>query len=312
MKVFFPLYQIESHREPWQSANIVVELSKHGIECVLEMSSSVDAVFVGSIFSVEDAANGYYKQPYNRPIRGYLEFPNVPVIHYCWDLYPWVLLDSNHPEADRWLQYVHELRECTEVWVPTTPVVKRCEEYIGRTPRIVLPPVPFWEPEVSPQDFGYVVDVMRSYPGDPNTGIVKRICDELGIECVETGASLSQREYRKKIANARLLVSAYNEASTGSLALLEGYRLGKQVLISDSPMHGGNDLFRISDSKTASWAFTFDHTDSSSLKNAIENRVKNSISPHWSHHEHRQWCYRLYSDASFAKNVSSLLKEIMK
>jgi len=243
MRVFFPRYLIESHREPWQSAKLVCELAKLDVHCLLEMDRSIDVVFCGGISVVEDAANGFKKDPYGRLVPGYRDFPKVPVVHYCWDLYPWVVTNKDYPDHRRWVHYMRELRRAKEVWVPTTPVVKRVEQFLKRDAHVVKCPVPFWDPDEPARDGGYVVDVMRRYPKEPNVGLVTKVCAELGIPHAETGASLSWDDYRRTIANARLLVSSYYEASTGSLALLEGYRLGKPVLLSDSPWHGGRDLF---------------------------------------------------------------------
>jgi hypothetical protein len=83
---------------------------------------------------------------------------------------------------------------------------------------------------------------MRKYP-DPNKDAVRDACKELGIPCVESATSLPWPKFQKTVAGARLLVSAYYEASTGGLTLLEGYRLGKPVLLSGSPRNGASEYF---------------------------------------------------------------------
>lgn len=305
MKVFFPQYKIESHREPWESARIVVELAKNGVECALEMSRDCDVVFVGSIFSNADAAEGYRKEPHRRYVAGYRQdqYKHVPVVHYCWDMYPWVVEDKKHPEALRWQEYLYDLKRAKEVWVPSEPVRRRVRQYLDRDSVVMPVVISTWEPDEPPTDGGYVVDVMRKYPGDPNTGLVKQVCDELGVECRETGADLSWEDYKRTISNARLLVSAYKEASTGSLALLDGYRLGKRVLLSDSEWNGGKYLFG-----ERSGYFQWDDRDS--LKRCLHNA---STLPLLIRKQSRtEWVDETYGEPAFARVVAERLREVVR
>lgn len=305
MRVYFPRYQIESHREPWQSAALVVELAKLGVECVLEMDDRCDAVFVGSFLAAADAANGYTKHPHNIPFPGYKHFPDVPVIHYCWDLYPWQVEgkhDDNPDYAWRWLHYVKLLRQAAEVWVPSGAVLPRLQQYADRDGVVIPACTPLWEPPEPPRNGSYVVDVMRKYPQDPNRDAVREACAELNIPCVETGASLSWNEYRRTIANARLLVSAYAEASTGSLALLEGYRLGKPVLLCDSPLNGGVDYF----GDRAAYFRWNDRADLKAKLQLLYDRPGCNSAPFAD-----AWVRGQYGEAAFARRAAARLKEIM-
>ena len=306
LRVYFPWYQIESHREPWQSARIVTELADLGVQCLLEMGPSVDVVFCGGLYPVEDAANGYWKDPNHRRVVGYREFPSVPVVLYNWDLYPWLLEDRSHPEYERWRAYLIELERCAEVWVPSEPVARRTHQYLNRPSRVIRGPVCSWEPDAAPMNGGYVVDVMRKYKGDPNNGLVESVCHELGIPCVETGASLGWDHYRHTIANAGLLVSAYREASTGSLALLEGYRLGKPVLLSNSEWHGGRDHF-------GDRARYFQWDDPKSLRYNIADWYANRDAlEYWEDPaECREWVEENYSEKAFARRMSEALRKVV-
>lgn len=310
MRVFFPQFKIESHREPWESARIVVELARHGVECVLELDQRCDAVFVGSIFANADAAEGYRKEPYRRYVAGYRQDQyaraRANVIHYCWDMYPWVVEDPRHPEANRWQEYMRDLRSAREVWVPSTPVQRRVRQYLDRDAVVMPVVISTWEPDEPPTDGGYVVDVMRKYPGDPNTGLVKSVCDELGVECRETGADLSWPEYKRTIANARLLVSAYKEASTGSLALLDGYRLGKRVLLSDSEWNGGKHIL-------GRKGYYFSWESRSSLRDSVYHLVSTYTPKGVTETElSRAWVDERYGEPVFAKVVADRLREVVR
>jgi len=301
LKVFFPRFQTESHRTPAESARLVVELAKVGVACDLEVRPDTDAALVMSVFATEDAANGYHKEPNWRRVDGYKQFRHVKVVHYCWDLYPWVVEDARHPDRIRWVHYLAELRKAAEVWVPTSPVARRVEQYTGRG-AVVVPPVYCpWEPlPGTVRDGGYVVDVMRNYPGDPNADAVGRACDELGVPWVKTGASMPWDEYRKTIAGARLLVSAYREASTGSLALLDGYRLGKTVLVSDSEWNGARDLFGYRASRFA-W------NDYNELKQRIDVFARYPSTARFNEAERATWVEDTYGEAAFARRVADNL-----
>ena len=48
-------------------------------------------------------------------------------------------------------------------------------------------------------------------------------------------------DFRKTIAECSFMCTEYHETSTGGLTLLEGYRLGKPSVASDSPYEGVRD-----------------------------------------------------------------------
>ncbi len=304
LKVFFPRFQTESHRTAAESARVVVELARVGVHCDLEVTPDTDAALVMSVFATEDAAAGYHKEPHHRYVPGYKRSRRIKVVHYCWDLYPWVVEDGRHPDRARWVHYLTELRTATEVWVPTPPVARRVEQYTGRG-AVVVPPVYCpWEPDATPSvtDSGLVVDVMRHYPGDPNADAVGRACDELGLPWVKTGASLPWPEYKKAVCSARLLVSAYREASTGSLALLDGYKLGKTVLVSDSEWNGARDLFG-----TRAHKFRFE--DAAHLREEIQELYHRPDRYEFGYNEPERaaWVRDTYGEAAFARRVADNL-----
>lgn len=309
LRVFFPWFRIESHREPWQSARLVVELARCGVRCVLEPDRACDAAFVASFGEAEDAAAGYSKHPHNRKMPGYRRFPRVKVVHYCWDLYPWVVDDADHPDGPRWRHYLAELRHAHEVWVPTPPVARRVEQYCRRS-AVVVPPVycPWGpDPDCPARDETTVVDVLRDYPSDPNRDLVGRACAAAGLPWTKTRAGLPWDEYRRTVAGARVLASAYREASTGSLALFDGYALGKHVLLSDSEWHGGRDLFG---DRAGVTYFRWDDPDDFAAK---VRRLAHDPLPDPDSAQvlnRREWVEHTYGEAAFARRVADNLRRV--
>lgn len=97
------------------------------------------------------------------------------------------------------------------------------------------------------------------------------------------------------IAGARLLVSAYHEASTGGLSLLEGYALGKPVLLSDSPYQGGRDYF----GDRANYFHWGSYDD---LKSELLCLYENP--PRVNAVEARDWVEKNYGEHAFARRLA--------
>lgn len=305
IRVFFPEFETEAHRQNWEGARLVAALADEGVECVLKPDRHCDAAFVASFSTFHDAAHGYRKDPFNRPVLGYKHFPEMPVVHYCWDLYPFKVKG----DADRWRwdAYCDELRGAAAVWVPSACTVDRVKQYTGRGADVVLSSCPQWEPpDGEVWDGGYVVDVLRPYPGDPNNGIVKRTCEELGIPCYELGEhGRTWDEFRRLIAGARLLVSAATEASTGGLTLLEGLALGKHILISNSERHGGSDYF-------GGWAHYFDWNSQESFRESLRKLANEPLCAEQHYIDSRRNLVRgNYSDQAFARRIATGLREVL-
>lgn len=299
IRVFFPEFETEAHRQNWQGARLAAALADEGVECQLTVDRHCDAAFVASFSTFHDAAHGCRKDPFNRPVLGTKHFPAMPVIHYCWDLYPFKV--EGPDERWRWDAYREALRTAMAVWVPSACTMRRIVQYTDRDASVVLSSCPRWEPpDGCLRNGGYVVDVLRPYPGDPNVGAVRRACEELGIACHELGDhARTWDEFRSLIAGAALLVSAAHEASTGGLTLLEGYRLGKPVLISDSPRHGGRDYF-------GARAMYFRYDDPGDLRAKIKALAGYAVAS-----DCRQWVDAHYSDAAFARRIAAGLREVL-
>ena len=303
LRVWFPEFETEAHRASWEAARLVAALADEGIECTLKMGLDCQAVFVASFSTFLDAAYGYRKYPFNRPIVGYHHFPEVPVIQYCWDLYPFKVEIPND-ESERWKAYLKELKKAREIWVPSTCTVDRVRQYTGREATVVKTSIPLWEPpDGKVWDGRYVVDVVRKYPGEPNADACRTICAELGIPCVELNHGLSWDDFRKTIAGASFLVSPNYEASTGGLTLLEGYRLGKPVLLSNSPRHGGIDYF-------GERAHYFQWDSQESLGEAMINLWRKP--PRLNRQRCQEWVEGEYSNRAFARRIADGLRRVVE
>jgi hypothetical protein len=249
-----PRLFLECHRERPDSLRTVAAFARLGVSLVGENQEDVwaargcDAILCGSF------------PMYGHALRAH-ELTGLPVIHYCWDLYPFQLNDTEvsspgggaapavrpTTNATRWREYAGWLGDALDVWVPSRCTADRVREFTGRESAVIRSPVYLWGPPPGgpypglPPAGTYVVDVMRWYKGDPNMRAVGAACKDVGVPCVEMNHRLPWDEFRRCVGNAALLVSATYEASTGGLTLLEGYAHGVPCLLSDSPRHGGRD-----------------------------------------------------------------------
>lgn len=291
LSLFFPDFFTEAHRTKERQRDLVESFNDLEVHVNHLNTDGCDAVFCGTIWQSES-----------------LKDCKLPVFHYCWDLYPWQL-EGEAKECWKkhlWRPYVEQLKTCAGIFVPGESTARRVEEFTGRKDsKVVKAPVKLWEPPCAPFDGGYVMDVMRKYP-DPNKSAVWDACKSLGIPCVEGGANLPWEKFKRIVAGARLLVSAYYEASTGGLTLLEGYGLGKPVLLSNSPYNGAQEYFQ-------ERAPCFQWDEPESLKDWIYagfNRQETCTV--WAKQEEakhcRQWVESTHNDQMFAFEIVSYLR----
>jgi hypothetical protein len=233
MKVWFPEFFTEAHRKPGEGDVLAEELRKFGIDCQLNLTEDCSFIFCGTIWRMN-----LVKEERQR-------FPDIPTIHYNWDLYPFQLIPMKtyrRATPDLWAPYLEEIATCRDIWVPSQCTVDRTREFVGRSDSVVIKTsVRPWE-YGRPVTGGYAVDVMRKYP-DPNRDLAAESCVVMGIPIIETKTATPWEAFKTNIAESRFLISAQFEASTGGLTLMEGYWHGKPALISNSPRHGGIDYF---------------------------------------------------------------------
>jgi len=171
----------------------------------------------------------------------HLQYPNIPIVNYNWDLYGWIWLN---PRGYDWHKYGEYLQKSVEIWVPSEEVTLRTEEFfeLGSRCKLIKSFARFFDFE-DVKDNRYILQPMRDYTSDKNFGWLKKACRELDLPLYESQHRLSEPEFQKVIAECSFICTEYHEASTGGLTLLEGYRLGKPVVVSDSIYMGARDYF---------------------------------------------------------------------
>lgn len=211
--------------DPW-----IPEFQRQGIDVLVNEITSDCNFLIGSTVS-----------QYNKIKQFHDQYPNIPMINYNWDMYEWIW---KQPRNYNWEGYGELLKQSIEVWCPSNEVAIRAEEFfqLGHKCKIIKTFARFFN-HTSINDYNYIYNPLRPYTEDRNYGWLKRACSELNIPVYESNHRLTESEFQSKIANCTFLVCEYYEASTGGLTLLEGYRLGKPVLVSDSKYMGARDYF---------------------------------------------------------------------
>lgn len=292
IRVWFPNFITEAHRHPGEGDVLVAELAQLGVYCQRDLSGDCDFAFIGSTWESGPAMEKLQ------------DYPNVKVIQYVWDLYPFQLEDwpdGVRAAPDLWQPYLDALPQAFEIWVPSRCTVNRVVEFVGRDAHVIKTSVrPFEEPIV---DGDYVLDCMRKYP-DPNRYATNRACAALGIKLITTLNDTPWERYKQLVAGCRFIVSAQWEASTGGLSALEAHWFGKPVLLSDSPRHGGVDYF----GKRASY-FKWDSYQS--LEREIQSMWKHAARYH-NVAECRDWITENYSEAAMAKRMADRFRFLLE
>lgn len=170
-------------------------------------------------------------------------FPGVPLFCYHWDCYSWVWTNPRPGEYD-YARYGELLRRAEEVWVPSRCTKRQALQWWSlpdNRVQVILASCPWWDhPDV--RNDGYALCTLRRLP-DEWCPVFEECCAELKIAHRRTDHQLSYEGYQDAVAGCKFLVNHFKEASTGGLTLMEGYRLGKPVLCSDSEWNGAADYF---------------------------------------------------------------------
>ena len=169
-------------------------------------------------------------------------FPSIPIVNLTLDFYKTVWHAPN-PHGYDWAKYRSYLHKCVELWCISNEVITRMKEEGVEPDRCRLMKIwaRLFDYEGEVVDKRYVLNAMRPYVADKNYGWLKRACSELQIPVVEPNHGLSEEEFQKLIAECSFMCTEYHEMSTGGLTLLEGYKLGKVSVVSDSPYEGARD-----------------------------------------------------------------------
>jgi len=197
-------------------------------------------------------------------------FPKIPMINYTLDFYKTVWTAPN-PHGYDWKLYKQYLNKCVELWCPSNEVILRMKEEGVEVEKckIIKLWARFFEYNGEVKDERFIFNPLRPYPSDKNFGWLKRACSELQIPLYESNHKLSEENFQKVIAECSFMCCEYHEASTGGLTLLEGYRLGKPVIVSDSKYMGAQDYF-------GDKAIYFNDSSYEDFKNTIKDTWENT------------------------------------
>ena len=208
---------------PW-----IAEFERQGCEVIVnDATTDCNFLICGSVSVISDLE------------RLHGVYPTIPIINYNWDVYEWY--KTQHYDWDKYGLFLNKSRE---IWCPSEEVILRTEEYFnaGKKCKIIKTFARFFEYN-NVRDDRYIYQPMRYYNLDRNFGWLKRACSELSLPVKESLNILSETDFQNMIACCSFMVCEYYEASTGGLTLVEGYRLGKPVLVSDSVYMGARDYF---------------------------------------------------------------------
>lgn len=207
------------------------KLREKGIEVLTNTcDENCDFIFLGTVSVVSSII------PYIN------KYPNIPLIVYNWDQYGW-----HHHQGYAWGDFNKLQQHSKEIWTPSTSVNLRVEEYLGLGNKCFIIKCfarLFDYPIDQIKDNRYVAHVIRDYNYDPQFDWGRKACNELNIPIdLNDNHHRSEEGFQKWLAEATLLLNPYDEASTGGLSLIEGYKLGKPVLVCDSPYMGAKEYF---------------------------------------------------------------------
>lgn len=217
--------------------------------------------------------------------------PRAKLFVYNWDVYETVW---TQPTGYDYRAFGELCKQAAEVWVPSQCTADRTQEYYGVDAHVVLAYVdPL--PVKSVRDKNYVLCALRQIP-DRDWGLFEQACRAEGIRYHMTEHKLDWTAYIREVVNCTFVVSHCHELSTGGLTLLEAYALGKPVLLSDSPWHGGSDYF-------GDRASYFRAGDIASLRSALRRMWDYRASQYRDTVNDLRWVEDQYSAKRFAADL---------
>jgi glycosyltransferase involved in cell wall biosynthesis len=181
-----------------------------------------DVFYCASIFKLQDAIR--LQKQYNKP-----------TVVYCWDYYKWVH-DGNEYV---WRRYADFMKEASLIFVPSHAQQLRLKELLDLDSVVVPTGIPEYK-KYKVTDGNFILDPVRYYP-EENGKWAEKAAEELGIPIVHSEHQFTEDEFRQLVASCTFMTCVYREASTGGLTLMEGMRMGKPALVSDSPYMGARD-----------------------------------------------------------------------
>jgi len=148
-------------------------------------------------------------------------------------------------------------------------------------------------------DQGYVCDPLRSIP-DAHAGWLKRVCNELEIPYKHGGNNRTWNDYKNFIKDCSFIVCPWYEASTGGMSLVEGYDIGKSMLICNSDYLGAKEYF-------GDRANYFE-PNYESLKDSVLKLWNKRDKINQDSHSNREFC-KLFSVENFCNRLVAALED---
>lgn len=176
----------------------------------------------------------------NQTLEAIARWPNAKLFCYHWDCYEWIWTNPREGEYD-YNQYGRLLAESLEIWVPSACTAQRTREWWDLPSKVIPSSCPYWY-WAEPEDKGYILCTLREIP-DQCWDWFQRACEELALPYKMSRHEMPYRDYQELVAGCKFMVSQLYEASTGGLSLLEGYHIGKPVLINASALNGAGEYF---------------------------------------------------------------------
>ena len=216
-------------------------------------------------------------------------WPTVPLYCYHWDCYSWVWDRPRIGEYD-YRRYGHLLSHAREVWVPSACTARQTKQWWNLESHVILSSCPWWDRPTT--DLGYALCTLRKVP-DLWCDEFESACADIGIPFIRSDHALSYEDYKQTVANCRFIISHYEEASTGGLTLLEGYRLGKPCLLNDSELNGGRDYLQ-------DRAFYFRSGDATNFRDVMQQMyyAPQPVAP-----DCREWVESTYNSRRMVESI---------
>jgi len=175
--------------------------------------------------------------------------PQIQYGTYVWDCYDWIWEGHDRGGNEHnWDEFGELCKVSEQLWTPSLGQKKRLKEYWDIDNCDIIPAyAQLFDYDDEITDGNYIFNPLRKIP-DRQYGWFEQACDELNIPYKTSGKeqgepTRSWDEYKKVVADASFIVSTYYEASTGGMTLWEGYNIGKEILVCDSPYHGTKEHF---------------------------------------------------------------------
>lgn len=244
---------------------------------------------------------------HNELLELHYAYPHIPFITYVWDCYEWIW---DHNRNYDWYGYGEVVKISKEVLVPSCGQQLRVNQHWGvdlSKIKIIKAYARLFDYPMI-EDHNYVCNPLREIP-DRQLGWIEKACEELNIPYVHGGRKSGStakiwEDYKDFIGKSSFIVCPWYEASTGGMSLVEGYNLGKEILICNSPYMGAKDYF-------GDRAHYYEPNYDSLVKSINHMWTNRNIINDDDLKERKDFCKREFSLETFCKNLINELRSVL-